>query len=67
MRTYRRAGENHSVIVGSSSQLAAALATSASTAGRVYDETTQRFEALYGKEDARWFMTWPDHKGQRQS
>ena len=65
MKTYRRAGENHSVLVGSSSQLADALAVSPAAARPVYDDTTARFEALYGKEDAQWFMTWPEHRGQQ--
>lgn len=62
-RTYRRAGQPCSILVGESSQLAAALNTSASAGAKVYDETAQRFEALYGKEDAKWFMDWPLHRG----
>lgn len=61
MRTYRKAGEPASVIVGATSQLAAALAVSPAAARAVYDDTTKRFEALYGKEDAEWFMTWGRH------
>lgn len=58
MRTYRRAGEPYSVLVGSGSQLGQALDASASSGARVYDETTKRFIDLYGKEDAEWFMNF---------
>lgn len=62
MRTFRRAGEPCSVLVGSGSQLAQALSVSAAAARNVYDETTQRFISLYGAEDAEWFMHWEPPK-----
>ena len=58
MRTFRRAGETNSVIVGSSSQLEQALKVSAAAARDVYDATTKRFVALYGADNAQWFMNW---------
>jgi hypothetical protein len=66
METYRKVGETVSVLVGEGSQLAKALAApakvAASLARDVYDETTKRFVALYGAEDAEWFMNWsPSH------
>lgn len=64
MRTFRRAGQTNSVVVGKSSQLAEALSISVAAAGRVYDDTTKRFVALYGKEDAEWFMTWGIQRSQ---
>jgi len=44
-----------STYVGKNSNLALALEKSETEAKKVYNDTTQRFEALYGKEDASWF------------
>lgn len=43
------------------SQLEAAMAISPAAAKKVYDETTERFDALYpnAKADRIWFENWP--------
>lgn len=43
-----------STYVAKNSMLALALEKSETEAKKVYNDTTARFEALYGKEDATW-------------
>jgi hypothetical protein len=43
-------------MVGKGSALAQALEKSEADAAKIYKETTERFFALYGKEDAGWFI-----------
>lgn len=41
-----------------SSALAAAIALSQAAAKKVYEETTQRFNALHSEADRAWFRSW---------
>lgn len=43
--------------VGKGSQLSDALEKSPEEALKVYKQTTEAFFAMYGDEDARWFIT----------
>lgn len=43
--------------VGKGSALAEAIEKGDAEAKKVYDETTQRFDAMYSQEDRTWFYT----------
>lgn len=47
-------------LAGKGSQLAGAIAESPAAAKKVYDATTERFDALYpdAKDDRIWFKNW---------